>query len=71
MSQPQVYRDVDIPDKWEHFSMDAKVNYLSTLMDRKQILELVGEAADIPEEEIGEQSIHKTGLAQIAVKLEE
>jgi hypothetical protein len=40
-------------------------------MDRDNLLKLVGELADIPDDEIGAQSIHKNGLAQLIVRLEE
>lgn len=69
MSRPQTYRDVDLPTEWDSYPTDAKVNYLSTVMDRDQLLTLVGERAGIPDDEIGEQSIHKTGLAQLVVVL--
>lgn len=69
-SRPQTYRDVDLPDNWETFPDNAKVNYLSSVMDRNQILEVVADLAEIPDDEIGEQSIHKSGLAQLVVALE-
>jgi len=71
MSRPQTYRDVDLPDEWGSFPTDAKVNYLATVMDRDQLLATVGELADIPDDEIGAQSIHKSGLAQLITELEE
>lgn len=71
MTRPQVYRDVDLPDEWDSYPTDAKVNYLASVMDRDQLLRQVGEAAGIPDDEIGEQSIHKTGLAQLVVVLQE
>lgn len=70
MSRPQSYRDVNLPEEWDKFGVDAKVNYLSTVMDRDQLLDSVGELADIPDEEIGEQSLHKNALAQLVVVLE-
>ena len=71
MTRPHQYRDVDIPDTWIEWSDDAKVNYLASTMDRAQLLDLVGEAAGIPDNEIGEQSLHKNGLAQLIVALNE
>lgn len=70
MSRPQTYREVDLPDEWDKFGTDAKVNYLCTAMGRDQLLDVIGELADIPDDEIGEQSIHKSGLAQLVVALE-
>jgi hypothetical protein len=70
VSRPQVYREVDLPDEWESYPTDAKVNYLATVMDRDNLLKLVGELADIPDDEVGAQSIHKSGLAQLIVRLE-
>jgi hypothetical protein len=70
MSRPQTYRDVEIPDTWNEWPRDAKVNYLCTVMDRDQLLRSISDVADIPGEEIGEQSIHKTGLAQLIVELQ-
>jgi hypothetical protein len=69
MSRPQVYREVDLPDKWDEWPESAKVNYLSSAMDRDNLLRLVGEAGNVPEDEIGAQSIHKAGLAQLIVTL--
>jgi hypothetical protein len=69
-TRPQSYRDVDIPDAWDDWPDDAKVNYLSTAMDRDQLLETVGELAGIPDGEIGEQSLWKSALAQLVVVLE-
>jgi hypothetical protein len=62
---------VDLPEEWEAFSVDAKVNYLSTVMDRGELLRRVGKTAGIPEYEIGKQSIHKAGLAHLVVALTE
>lgn len=71
MSRPQTYRDVTLPDEWDKFGTDAKVNYLCNVVDRDQLLDLVGEAGNVPEDEIGEQSFYKAGLAQLLVTLEE
>ena len=70
MTRPQQYREVELPDEWLDWPEDAKVNYLASAMDRDQLLSLVGEHADIPDSEIGAQSIHKSGLAQLIVVLE-
>lgn len=70
MSRPHTYRKTDLPDSWDSYPTDAKVNYLATCMDRDQLLETVGELAGIPDGEIGAQSIHKSGLAQFIVTLE-
>jgi len=70
MPKPQTYREVDLPDQWDDYPADAKVNYLATVMDRDQLLETVGDLGDVPDEEIGAQSIHKSGLAQLIVTLE-
>jgi hypothetical protein len=69
MPRPQTYRDVDLPDEWVDWPPDAQVNYLASVMDRDGLLERVGDLADIPDDEIGAQSIHKTGLAQLIVAL--
>lgn len=69
MSRPQQYREVELPDEWTEWPEDAKVNYLASAMDRDQLLSLVGEHAGIPDSEIGAQSIHKSGLAQLIVVL--
>lgn len=71
MTQPHKYRDVTLPDEWTSYPAAAKVNFLATVMDRDQLLEMVGDLADIPDEEIGAQSIHKNGLAQLIVTLED
>jgi len=71
MTRPQVYREVDLPEQWDDYPTDAKVNYLATVMDRDQLLATVGELAGIPDDEIGAQSIHKSGLAQLITELEE
>lgn len=71
MSRPQRYRDVELPEEWDKFGEDAKVNYLSTVMDRDQLLEEVAAAGNIPDSEVGEQSMHKAGLAQLLVTLED
>lgn len=68
--RPHHYRDTEIPDEWDTYPDSAKVNYLSTVMDRDQLLATVGELADIPDDEIGAQSIHKAGLAQLITVLE-
>lgn len=71
MSRPQEYRNIEIPETWDEWPENAKINYLCSAADRDRLLEFVGELADIPESEIGEQSIHKSGLAQLIIKLEE
>lgn len=71
MPRPQTYRGVDLPDEWDSYPTDAKVNYLASVMDRDQLLNMVGESADIPDDEIGAQSIHKSGLVQLITVLEE
>lgn len=70
MSRPYTYRDVVLPDEWDEWPDDAKVNYLTTAMDRDTLLETVGRAADIPDDEIGAQNIHKAGLAHLVVVLD-
>lgn len=70
MSRPHQYREVELPDEWTEWPDDAKVNYLASAMDRDQLLSLVGEYAGVPDSEIGKQSIHKSGLAQLIVVLE-
>lgn len=70
MSRPQAYRDIELPDTWNEWPTDAKVNYLASAMDRKQLLETVGALAGLPDDEIGKQSIHKSGLAQLIVVLD-
>lgn len=70
MSRPQTYREVGLPDEWEQWPDDAKVNYLASTMDRDQLLSRVGDLAGIPDDEIGKQSIHKSGLAQLITTLE-
>lgn len=71
MSRPQTYREVGLPDEWEQWPDDAKVNYLASAMDRDQLLRRVSEVAGIPDGEIGKQSIHKSGLAQLITVLED
>lgn len=66
-----VFNDPELAESVADWPTDAKVNYLASAMDRKQLLELVGELADLPDDEIGKQSIHKSGLVQLAVILEE
>lgn len=68
-SRPQVYREVEIPEEWSEWPEAARVNYLCSVMDRKQLLKHVAEAGNVPAEEVGEQSIHKAGLAQLIVTL--
>ena len=70
MNRPQVYREVGIPETWDEWPDDAKVNYPCTVMDRDQLLSLVGELGGVPEDEIGEQSFFKSGLAQLVVTLQ-
>ena len=70
MSRPHQYREVELPDEWTEWPDDAKVNYLASAMDRDQLLSLVGEYVGVPDSEIGKQSIHKSGLAQLIVVLE-
>lgn len=69
--RPQSYRDVDLPDTWDEWSTDAQVNYLCTVMDRDQLMKVIAEMANIPDDEVGEQSIHKAGLAQLVVVLDD
>jgi len=71
MTRPQTYRDVRLPDTWDEWGEGAKVNWLCTVADRDQLLGMVAEAAGIPDEEVGEQSFLKSGLAQLVVTLEE
>jgi len=63
-------RDVPLPEEWDEWPDDAKINYLATTMDREQMLALAGDLADIPDEEIGAQSFLKSGLAQLIVTLQ-
>lgn len=71
MSRPQSYRDVVLPEEWGEWPEAAKINYLSSVMDRDNLLRLVGELGNVPDDEIGAQSIHKAGLAQLVVTLTE
>ena len=43
MSRPQTYRNVEIPDTFADWSIDARVNYLCNAMDREQIAATVRE----------------------------
>lgn len=69
--RPQTYRDVDLPATWDEWDVNAKVNYLCTVTDRNSLMQMIGEKAGVPDDEIGPQSIHKAGLAQVLVALTE
>jgi len=71
MPRAHTLRDVPLPDTWDEWPTDAKVNYLADTMGRDQLLALVGDLAGLPDDEIGAQSIHKSGLAQLAIVLED
>lgn len=69
-SRPQTFREVDLPDEWETYSRDAKVNYLSNVMDRDQLLSEIADLADLADESVGEQSLKKSGLAELFISLQ-
>lgn len=58
---------VPLPEERDEWPEAARVNYLESTLDRGQLLALVGDLADIPEDEIGQQSLLKNGLAQFIV----
>lgn len=58
------------PDRWEEWPQEAKIEFVSNVITREAVLELIGDLADMPDE-IGEQSIHKGGLAKLVVILDE
>jgi hypothetical protein len=70
MSCPYQYRKVAFPDERTKWPDDTKATPLVSAMDRDQLLSLVGEYAGVPDSEIGEQSIHKSSLAQLIVVFE-
>lgn len=69
MSRPQQYRDVDVPDNFEEWSVDARVNYLANSMDRQQIANYVREVAGL--EERDQPTFLKDELVEMAIRLQE
>lgn len=70
-SRPQTFREVDLPDEWSAFGRDAKVNFLSNVMDRDQMMDEIADLADLSEDSVGEQSFRKSGLAELFIVLEQ
>lgn len=63
--------DVPLPDEWDEWPEEAKINYIASTMDREQMLSMAADLADIPDDQVGAQSFLKAGLAQLIVTLEE
>lgn len=68
MPKPQTFRDVDVPNNFGEWDVDARVNYLANCLDRKQIANYVRECADLPERE--QPTMLKDELVELAIKLQ-
>lgn len=69
MPKPQEYRDVDVPDNFTEWDVDARVNYLANAMDRTQIADYLRETAGI--EARDEPTFMKDELTEIIIRLQE
>lgn len=66
MTKIQSYLDVEVPERFEEWDLNAQVNYLSGAMDREQIADYVREVHGLDQR--GEPTFLKSELAEIAAK---
>lgn len=68
MPKPQQYRNVNVPDNFEDWDVDARVNYLANAMDRTQIADYLREVAGLEKRE--EPTFLKAELTEIIIKVQ-
>jgi hypothetical protein len=68
MPKPQEYRDVDVPENFERWDVNARVNYLANAMDRTQIADYLREVAGLEPRE--EATFKKDELTEIIISLQ-
>lgn len=69
MTHLQQYRDIDVPDNFQEWSIDARVNYLANSMDHQQIANYVREVTGL--EERDQPTFLKDELVEMAIQLQE
>lgn len=69
MPKPQTFRDVDVPDNFDEWDVDARVNYLANAMDRTQIADHLREVCGMDTR--GEPTFLKDELTEIIIKVQE
>jgi len=69
MPQPQEYRDVEVPDNFDEWDVNARVNYIANAMDRTQIADYLREVAGM--EPRDEPTFKKDELTEIIIRLQE
>jgi hypothetical protein len=69
MAKPQTYRDVDVPDGFESWDINARVNYLAGAMDRTQIADHLREITGQDPRE--EPTFKKDELVEIIISVQE
>lgn len=69
MAKPQTYRDVDVPENFEDWDVNARVNYIANAMDRTQIADHLRETAGLNPR--GEPTFKKDELTEIIITLQE
>jgi len=62
------YRDVDVPENFDEWDVNAQVNYLSNAMDREQIANYVRELAGVDRRD--KPLFTKDELTEIALQLQ-
>lgn len=69
MPKPQEFRDVDVPDNFDEWDVNARVNYIANAMDRTQIANYLREIAGL--ENRDEPTFRKDELTEIIIRLQE
>jgi len=67
--KPQQYRDVEIPNGFDNWDVNARVNYLAGAMDRTQIADYLREITG--QETREEPTFKKDELVEIIIKVQE
>jgi hypothetical protein len=68
MPKPQEFRDVEIPDNFEEWDVNARVNYLANALDRTQIADHLRDVAGL--EPRDEPTFLKDELVEIIIQLQ-
>jgi hypothetical protein len=69
VAKPQAYRDVEIPNGFDEWDINARVNYLAGAMDRTQIADYLREITG--QEKRQEPTFLKDELVEIIIKVQE
>jgi len=68
MTKPQTYLDVEVPDNFAEWDVNAQVNYLGNTMDNTQVANYLRELAGVDTRDVPQFKKHEMIQIALAIK---